>query len=433
MTLDQDRTILLATIGSLGDVYPFIALSLALKKMGYAPLLATLGAHRSHVEAAGIAFLPLRPDRRDLAAAFGGDSGALFRHQTRHPSTVVNAILKFLPETYHNVLAASEAATHIVASSFAFGAVLAAEKRGLPLIRVVLAPHALQSAFAPSLTGRWPFILRPRSQVAVAYNQMIRYLLIRDRACRLRSIGRFRAEIGLPRTSAKRYLGMGTTGAAAEIGLFSLHFASRQPDHPPNLLIAGFPYYDGVPKERASLDPDLQRFLAGGDPPIVFTLGTFAVRAPGDFYGDSLLAARALKRRAVLLAGASETKHLADSTSTNEYLCAYALHSQLFPQAAAIVHHGGIGTTSHALRAGKPQLVVPFFGDQPDNARRLEDLGVARTLEPSRYTVERATTELGTLLMGGYTERAQRKADDFALEDGAEVAARHIASLIERK
>jgi len=216
------------------------------------------------------------------------------------------------------------------------------------------------------------------------------------------------------------------------IGLYSPHFARRQPDHPPNLLIAGFPYYDGIPKERSALDPGLQRFLADGDPPLVFTLGSFAVHASGDFYRESLFAARALKCRAVLLAGASETKHLAGSTSTNEFLCAYALHSQLFPRAAAIIHHGGIGTTSEALRAGKPQLVVPFFGDQPDNARRLEDWGVARRLTPSEYAVERATTELGVLLRGGYAERARLKAPDFAHEDGAEVAARHIACLIER-
>jgi UDP:flavonoid glycosyltransferase YjiC (YdhE family) len=96
----------------------------------------------------------------------------------------------------------------------------------------------------------------------------------------------------------------------------------------------------------------------------------------------------------------------------------------LFARAAALIHHGGIGTLAQGLSAGRPQLIVPHFADQLDNAARAVRIGVARTLAPARYTVASATRELAELLGNdAYRVRAALARDQVTTEDGAERAA----------
>jgi UDP:flavonoid glycosyltransferase YjiC (YdhE family) len=98
-----------------------------------------------------------------------------------------------------------------------------------------------------------------------------------------------------------------------------------------------------------------------------------------------------------------------------------------------VVHHGGIGTTAQALRAARPQLVVPYFADQPDNAQRLVRLGVARTLPNRRYTARRAAAELSALLgERDYAVAARSAATAVAEEDGAGRAAEAILEVLAR-
>ena len=107
----------------------------------------------------------------------------------------------------------------------------------------------------------------------------------------------------------------------------------------------------------------------------------------------------------------------------------YAPHAALFPRAAAVVHHGGIGTTAAALRAGRPMLVVPHAHDQPDNAFRAEKLGVARVLDARRYRADRAADHLRALLGApAYQASAQDAADRIGREDGVRTAADTIAA-----
>ena len=102
----------------------------------------------------------------------------------------------------------------------------------------------------------------------------------------------------------------------------------------------------------------------------------------------------------------------------------YAPHSALFPHASLIVHHGGIGTSAEALRAGKPMLVVPHGFDQPDNAARLQRLGVAEVLPAGRYRHDRAASLLARLDEDrGYRTNAEPVARVLREEDGAETAA----------
>lgn len=146
------------------------------------------------------------------------------------------------------------------------------------------------------------------------------------------------------------------------------------------------------------LSPDLEQFLASGPAPVVFTLGTSAVGAAGTFYHESQKTAQILKARAILLIIRDPRNRPSVPLPEGIVAFEYAPFSKLFLWVAAVVHQGGIGTTAQALRSGRPQLVVPFTHDQPDNALRAKRLGAAETLYPRRYSATQAAKHLRLLL-----------------------------------
>jgi UDP:flavonoid glycosyltransferase YjiC (YdhE family) len=204
--------------------------------------------------------------------------------------------------------------------------------------------------------------------------------------------------------------------------------AEPQPDWPAHTLVAGPILFNGAATPEVS--SGLDRFLADGDPPIVFTLGTSAVEAAGSFYEVSAEAARRLSRRAVLLVG-RHARNRPRATGPDVLAVDYAPHAALFPRAAAIVHQGGAGTLHQALAAGRPTLVVPHAHDQPDNAHRVERLGISRTVYPRRYRVASVERALGELLADGECgSRARQVGAVVAGERGAGRAADALDGLL---
>jgi rhamnosyltransferase subunit B len=202
--------------------------------------------------------------------------------------------------------------------------------------------------------------------------------------------------------------------------------AEQQRDWPPSTTVTGTVFWN----EATPLEPRLEEFLAAGEPPVVFTLGTSAVGAAGRFYHVSAEAAAKLGVRAVLLTGGfaqNRPEHL----PPNVLLVDRAPHELLFPRASAIVHQCGAGTTAQALRSGKPTLLVPHGHDQFDNARRVRKLGVARAVLPKDYRAARVATDLHALLTdASYRERAAVAASIVRDEGGAEAAADVIDRLL---
>jgi UDP:flavonoid glycosyltransferase YjiC (YdhE family) len=420
--MKKPKKAVLATFGTLGDIYPFIAIALALQAQGFAPVIAAPSMHRRAIEGEGVAFAHLRPHERDIVEALGVDIPGAYKIMLKNPYFILDEIyLRFLSKTYEDVMRASAGAQIIITHSLLVGAHQAAESLALPCARVALAPLHLQSATAPSLTPSAPYILHPKSRAAVQYNRIVRgavRLSVNVRMGRLRA---FRRKIGLPPTREDFFLDFGRENKVQTVfGLFSPHFAPAQPDHPKNISAPGFPFYKPTDGERRELSPGLQSFLSLGEPPIIFTLGSFAPEVSGDFYDHSIRAARALGRRAVLLVGAKDAARLAPLVGPREYVCEQAPHGLLFPRGLCIVHHGGIGTTAEALRAGKPQIVVPFFGDQPDHGARVERLGLGLAVKLSIYDERHAGAVLRKLISGDYFENAKRFAKRIAAEKGVE-------------
>ncbi|MEM8505886.1 MAG: glycosyltransferase [Cyanobacteria bacterium P01_D01_bin.1] len=271
------------------------------------------------------------------------------------------------------------------------GRALVAEVLELPWASCTLAPAAFFSAYEPIVISGYP-ALSKLHRLGTKANRLavtLAKLVTRQWGA---PVYKLREELGL-RPIKNPIIGNDKYSPHLVLALFSPLLATPQPDWPQNAVTTGFIFYDGASAQ--SINSELWDFLNTGEPPLVFTLGSAAVNAPGDFYAKSTQAAVNLDRRAVLLLGNNPPPpDLPDSI----FACDYTPYSKIFPRACAVVHQGGIGTTAQALRSGRPTLVVPYSLDQPDNAARVQRLGTSRTLSRQHFSVSRLTQELKALI-----------------------------------
>ena len=407
--------ILLATFGSLGDLFPYLAIGLELKRRGHEVTLAAQQLYAERIAAAGLRFHAVGPEvdpaDRDFIA------------QVMEARRGTERVLRFLSghvrASYDQSLPAVRDADIVITHPIAFGAMLAIEKLRRPWISSVLAPISYLSAHDPPVPARDAWILKARFFGPGAMRAIWN---LGEWATRgwLPEVFAVRKELGLPRGGNPLF----AHSPQLSLALFSKWLADRPPDWPRQTVVTGFPFFD----RDESAPAELERFLAAGSPPVVFTLGSSAVRAAGDFFHESLAASQRLGLRAVLMVGGDppDLPRLPESVLAIRY----APHAGIMPRGLVTVHQGGIGTTAQALRAGKPELIVPFGHDQFDNANRVKRLGAGESLTRQRYTagnVERALRRL--LTEGSYTEAAARWGDRVRAERGAEVAADAIERL----
>jgi UDP:flavonoid glycosyltransferase YjiC (YdhE family) len=427
--------IVLNTFGSLGDLHPYLAIALELKRRGHQPVVATHGLYRARIEALGLEFAPVRPHGEDW-----GDPAGVIREamDARRGSEVVleKLVLPYLRESRDDLLHAARGADLIVDHVLAFTAPLVAETLRLPRVSTTLQPLAMFSKYDPPVSPSAPWLASLRKMGPWAWS-LLWWLARLSTQRYFREVAVIRREMGLPTT--KRHPMFENASPDLHLVLFSRELAEPQPDWPAGALQTGFPVHDrGEAGERLPLALDV--FLRQGAPPIVFTLGSSAIYAADGFYVAAAEAARALGRRAILMTGAEGMNPVpgvppvAHATARAQVVTVpYAPHSEVMPRACAVVHQGGVGTTGQAMLAGRPMLVVPFSHDQPDNADRLRRHGVARVLERSRVSVETFTRELAALLTDEpLAERARAMAQRMKQEPGAAGAADAIEAVLLR-
>lgn len=413
----NSKRILIATFGSLGDLHPYLAIAIELKRRGHRPLIATLDRYREMVESEGIEFALMRP----LESQFGGTQEVVRKivHPRKGPEYLIRrVVMPYVRESYEDLFRAAEGAEILVSHPITFALPLVAEKRGLPWISTVLSPMSFFSAHDPSVIAAAPWLhyLRP---LGVGFYRGILGMAKALTAPWERPLHELRAEIGLPRTK-KKALFEGQFSPRLNLALFSRLLAEPAPDWPANTEVCGFAGYKGPPISDNTA-AELKEFLDAGDPPIIFTLGSSVSMDPGDFFRKALAAARRLGQRAILIGGLipSDDPGASERLKVFEYLP----YSRVFPHASVIVHPGGIGTLSQALAAGRPMVVTPVAFDQPDNARRAERLGVARTL-PFKTVTPKSLVEnlIAIRTQPNYLEHADRVGRRVRSEQGAQRA-----------
>lgn len=384
--------IVLATFGSLGDLHPSIAVGLELRSRGHEVVFATNVSHEERVTRHGFEFHPIRPNvgPEDPAAV------AYLMDLKRGPERMLRELLfPSLRDMYADLAVACEGADVLFSGELIYAAPMLAEKTGLPWASFALAPLSFFSAYDPPVVPPYPWLARlyrfgPRVGGLIA------------------TFGRATTKSWIgPVLELRKVLGLepgahpifeGKFSPRLTVAMFSPLLGSPQPDWPANSVQTGFSFYDA----GGALSPELEAFLDAGEPPVVFTLGSAAVINPGKFFDESIKAATQTGMRALLVAGDWRPEK---TPPAHVHVTGYAPYSAVFARASMVVHQGGIGTTAQVLRAGKPMVVVPYGFDQPDNAARLERLGVSETIGRNQYDAQRVTNALR--VVAGYRERAR--------------------------
>jgi rhamnosyltransferase subunit B len=418
--MTDSKRIVFTTWGSFGDIHPFMALALEMQARGHRPAIATLELYREKIEAAGIDFFPMRPD----TPAPETDEAAEMMRRVMDLRTGPRYVMRDMLSTqirasYKDTLRAVTAdggADLLVSHAIPMASPIVAEVTGVKWISVVLSPVSLPSVFDPPTPPDFP-ALRKLLMLNPLFARAFLALLRRVTESWITPVRKLRQELKL--APGGHPLFEGQFSPLAVLALFSNVLAKSQPDYPPNTVITGFPFYDR--KDEQPTARELIQFLDNGEPPILFTLGSAAVRLGDDFFRTSIEVANRLKRRALLLVG--DHSNVRGEVAKGIGVFNYAPFSLVMPRSSVVVHQAGIGTTGQALRAGRPMLIVPHGQDQPDNARRCFELGVGEVVPSKDYNLRSVLPKLEKLLTDeSYSTKARRVALQMAQEDGTNLA-----------
>jgi rhamnosyltransferase subunit B len=417
--------IILNTFGSFGDVHPYIAIALELQRRGHTPVVATMEIYREKINGAGLEFAPVRPDIPQPKEQDSELIEKIMEPKTGPRFLTEQIVFPAVRDSYVDLMKAVSGADLLVTHPAAPAGPLVGRKLDMPWISTVLAPLSFTSAYDPPVPPFWQWTRK----LSVLGPGVMGFLLnVMKNSYKAKAVTEFRDELGLADTGNPMFEGQHSP--ALVLALFSKVFAKPQPDWPPQTQITGFCFYDGY--HQTQIPDELSRFLDNGTPPIVFTLGSSAVWVARDFFQESIEAAKRLGRRAVLLIG--DERNLPPALPEGIIAVDYAPYQSIMPRACAVVHHGGVGTTSQGLLAGVPTLIVPFAFDQSDNAEHARKMGTSRTLYRNNYRAQRVANELHELLtQPNYARRALEVSEQLKQEDGPGRAADLIEQVLPGK
>lgn len=415
--------IVLTTFGSYGDLNPYLAIGIALSRRGADVVIATSAVYRTAVERHGLTFASLRPEIRE-------DDTEIFRKVLdpwRGAEYLTRRLLMpTVEQTYEDLDRVCEGADLIVSHVLVYPGRIVAEHRRIPWMMAILQPMALFSAyempvFPPATALKHLRFLGP------AFCTWLMNFLFKKTASWGTPVRDLRRKLGLE--PGPNPIREGLFSPDGVLAMFPETFAARQPDWPAGTIHCGFPFLDedftGSPMDKALVD-----FLSRGEAPVVFTLGSAAVRIAPWLIEAAAVASMEGTLRAVILAGPAAAEIAKRYGSADTMIVSSAPYYELFPKSRVIVHSGGIGTTAQALRSGRPQVVIPFAFDQFDNAERVARLGCGvelSTRKARRSTQIRRAIARSNTLAGN----AWQMKDGFSA-NGADVAAQAILEKVRR-
>lgn len=406
--------VLVVPVGSAGDVHPFVRIALELQARGHDVTVVTNAYFAPLIERVGLDLEPIGTVEQFDAITANPN----LWHRVHGLGVVAAGVAFGIAPLYRLIeREAGRGDLVVVAHALAFGARVAHDALDVPLVTAHLAPTSIWSQYESPVMARGLGAInalpRPLKRALLAISDRLADRVLAP------PVNGFRRELGL--APVRHIVSRWWHSPQRVVGLFPDWFAAPQRDWPPQVTLTGFPLYD----ERGATEvpPDLDAFLnearAADDPPLVFAPGSGNQQARA-FFTAACEACRRLGRRGVLLT--RYTGHLPAPLPPGVMHADYAPFSAVLPRAAALVHHGGIGTAAQALAAGRPQLVMPMTFDQPDNAARLQRLGVGCWLPPYRFRGAAVARELRSLLESAAVSR--RCAEVARRFDGSDAVGR---------
>ncbi len=393
------------TIGTQGDVQPYVALGAGMKEAGYEVTFITGKGFESSISERGLDYAALDVDFLELAQSPEGKAALAGKNLFGTIKKLMPTIRRMLDEEW----TAARGADAIVYHPKALGGYHIAEALGVPGFLAHPVP-----AFSP--TRAFPTPVLPLLNLGGFFNKASYRALLRLLVAPYhRMINRWRSEtLGLP---PRRFLASELELSGEPIRRLyccSTHVVPAPADWDASTTVSGYWFLNHLEGWRPPAH--LAEFLAVGPPPVYIGFGP-TVRDPESSYAIALAALRESGQRGVLTTGRAGMPH---DVSHDVCVIEFAPHDWLFPHMAAVVHHGGAGTTAEGLRAGRPTAVCPSFGDQPFWGKRVHELGAGPEPIPQRkLTVERLAGTIRAVTTDGVMcRRAAELGENIRTEDG---------------
>lgn len=363
------------TLGTRGDVQPFVALAQKALEKGHQAVICTGKTFRPFIEAAGIEF---KEAASDLMAMLETEEGQMvFKHALQHPfrtkkylDEVVNPVFR---QTLDQFYEAAQGADVILYHPKAFGAPDIAEALAIPCISIPPVPITFPIDEFPNLA------ISPTKNLGKRLNLWTYSVIAQAERSSIKEVNDFRQKtLHLPKRKSGLYTFSLNGQVIPIIYPISKALFPEVTSWEGRVLTPGFFFLDS---QTEHLDSTLTAFLNSGPAPIIISFSSMPLKAPEQFKNHLQEALHATHQRGILLSGNSgihfdENEHLLTINA--------APHSLLFTHGKGIVHHGGVGTMAAAIKSGKPQLIIPFSVDQPFWANRLYQQGYA--LKPLKET-----------------------------------------------
>jgi sterol 3beta-glucosyltransferase len=413
------------TLGTRGDVQPYIALGLGLQQAGHSVRILTHQIFEDFVMGFGLDVYPLQLDPRQVL--INQAMSELGNNTFRVNRWMEENFKAYLPYLFEASLEANRGADLMLNSGLAFAGWHVAEKLNIPAIATYLWP-ATATRHYPSILGkippRWlPFKGAVNYFSTKLFNQLFFNLL-------LPSFNQCRKDIlGLRPLTWKVYWSLDSPSSPTPLIYgYSPVVVPKPPDWSGNQHISGYWFLD-TPKDYQP-DKALLDFLDAGPPPVSFGFGSMVDHEREAVTRIVIQALAETNQRGILLGGWSRlgTGDLPGFIFRMEEVP----HDWLFPRMAAIVHHGGAGTTAAGLRAGVPSVVVPTFGDQFFWGWRVHELGAGPKPIPRKKLT--AVSLTGAIQQTINSETIENKArllgQRIRAENGVEKAVRMIESFV---
>jgi sterol 3beta-glucosyltransferase len=415
--------IALISYGSRGDVQPYLALARALGHIGHRARLVAPPNFASLAEGYAV---ELRPVGVDLQAHLSGRIKALRESgkAIRSLRTLRDELLSILDDVAHDTWRACQGAELVIGVSAASYSI--AEKLGVPFIEALMQPVSPTRAFPSPVAPRWLQLGGTANWLTHIACEQAFWQLFRANTNRMRA-----QVLDLPPYPLAGPLRHLRDDGLLRLCAYSAYVVPRPADWPDNHQVTGYWFLPAPAGWQPS--QELRAFLAAGPPPVYVGFGSML---GGDPQRTTALVIEALARsgqRGILAGGWGA---LDDTARDSERVCFVdsVPHHWLFPQMAAIVHHGGAGTTGAALRSGVPSVVVPFGFDQAFWGQRVAALGVGpQPIPRPKLTAARLADAIAqTAHDAQMHERAARLGAQIQAEHGTAQAIDHIHRVLHR-
>jgi len=402
--------ICILTIGTRGDVQPYIALGLGLNVAGHEVTISTLDEFKPLVNQYGLLHDSLRGDFLKAAQSAVGQKGG-------NPLKLIRQYVEMAKDTLADEWASAQKAEVLIYNPAAIGGFHIAEKLNIPTFAAFPAP-----LYSPTRDFPSPFL--PFRNLGL-FNKLSHKIFAKMGPAMYRTpINQFRKDVlALPSAKGENLL---RGKPITKLYAYSEAVVPRPADWDESSVVTGYWFLDAPANWQP--DPKLVRFLQEGSTPVYIGFGSMFMNGGKQRTEITLQALRLAGQRGILATGWGGLEKV--NTTREIFVLDATPHDWLFPKVAAIVHHGGAGTTGAALRAGKPQIICPFVGDQSFWGRRVADLGVSPLPIPqTKLTAERLADAIKYAVTNtSLQQRALSIGETIRAENGIECAVKHILS-----